>query len=382
MQPGRAVPLLDLTRLDGELQRDIARGVEEVFSSGRFVMGPANEAFEKAFAREVGVAHAIGVSSGTDAVLVSLMALGVGPGDDVITSPFTFFASAGEVARLGARPVFVDIEPGTFNLDPDRLEEAITPRTKAIQPVHLYGQCADMSPVLEIAARRGIPVVEDACQAIGASDRGRAAGSMGLLAAFSFYPTKNLGAAGDAGAVTTNDDRIAGLVKILRLHGETTRYHHARVGGNFRLDAVQAAVLSAKLPRLPAWNERRRSIAARYGELFAAAAREGRLVLPAEAPGRRHVYHQYVVRVSGRDGVQERMAALGIATAVFYPVPLHLQECFASLGYREGAFPAAEKAAKEVLALPVFPELTDSEVERVAEALLASLAQERLRTED
>ena len=373
MQPGRSVPLLDLTRLDRELQRDIARGVEEVFASGRFVMGPANEAFEKAFAREVGVAHAIGVSSGTDAVLVSLMALGVGPGDDVITSPFTFFASAGEVARLGARPVFVDIEPGTFNLDPNRLEEAITPRTKAIQPVHLYGQSADMGPVLSIAARRGIPVVEDACQAIGASDRGRAAGSMGLLAAFSFYPTKNLGAAGDAGAVTTNDDGIAGLVKILRLHGETTRYHHARVGGNFRLDAVQAAVLSAKLPRLPAWNERRRSIAARYGELFAAAAREGRLVLPIEAPGRRHVYHQYVVRVAGRDGVQERMTARGIATAVFYPVPLHLQECFASLGYREGAFPVAEKAAKEVLALPVFPELTDAEVERVAEALLASL---------
>ena len=321
----------------------------------------------------MGAAHAVAVSSGTDALLVSLMALGVGPGDEVITSPFTFFASAGEVSRLNARPVFVDIEPETFNLDPERLEAAVTGRTKAIQPVHLYGQCADMGPILEIAGRRGIPVVEDACQAIGAADRGSAAGTLGSMAAFSFYPTKNLGGAGDAGAVTTNDEGRARLLRSLRMHGETSRYHHALVGGNFRMDAIQAAVLLAKLPHLKSWNERRRSIAARYGELLSDAVRSERLALPAEVPGRRHVYHQYVVRVADRDGVRDRMAARGIATAVFYPVPLHRQQCFAGLGYREGSFPEAEKAAKEVLALPIFAEMRNDEIERVAEALLAAL---------
>jgi dTDP-4-amino-4,6-dideoxygalactose transaminase len=373
MDARKPIPLLDLTRQDPDLKREIARRVEEIFATGRFVMGPVNEEFERAFASEVKAAHAVAVSSGTDALLVSLMALGVGPGDEVITSPFSFFASAGVISRLNARPVFVDIEPKTFNLDPERLEAAMTGRTKAIQPVHLYGQCADMEPILEIAGRRGVPVVEDACQAIGAADRGRAAGTLGSMAAFSFYPTKNLGGAGDAGAVTTNDEGSAHLLRSLRLHGETSRYHHARVGGNFRMDAIQAAVLLAKLPHLKSWNERRRAIAARYGELLAGAVRSGRVALPAEAPGRRHVYHQYVVRVADRDGVRDRMASRGISTAVFYPVPLHRQECFASLGYREGSFPAAEKAAKEVLALPIFAELRDDEVERVAEALLASL---------
>jgi dTDP-4-amino-4,6-dideoxygalactose transaminase len=373
MDSKKPIPLLDLTRQEPDLSREIARRVAEVFATGRFVMGPANEEFERAFAAEVGSAHAVGVSSGTDALLVALMALGVGPGDEVITSPFTFFASAAEVSRLNAKPVFVDIEPGTFNLDPDRLEAAVTARTKAIQPVHLYGQCADMRPILEIAGRRGIPVLEDACQAIGAADQGRAAGTLGAMAAFSFYPTKNLGGAGDAGAVTTDDAGLAQLLRSLRMHGETERYHHARVGGNFRMDAIQAAVLLAKLPYLKAWNERRRSIAARYGERLSETARSGRLTLPPEAAGRRHVYHQYVVRVPDRDGVRERMAARGIATAVFYPVPLHRQECFADLGYRDGDFPEAEKAAKEVLALPIFAALTDDEVDRVAEALVESL---------
>lgn len=374
MDTRKPVPLLDLTRQDPDLKREIARRVEEIFATGRFVMGPVHEEFERAFASEVGAAHAVAVSSGTDALLVSLMALGVGPGDEVITSPFTFFASAGEVSRLNATPVFVDIEPDSFNLDPERLEAAVTGRTKAIQPVHLYGQCADMEPILEIAGRRGVPVVEDACQAIGAADRGRAAGTLGSMAAFSFYPTKNLGGAGDGGAVTTNDEGTASLLRSLRLHGETSRYHHARVGGNFRMDAIQAAVLLAKLPHLKSWNERRRAIAARYGELLADAALSGRVTLPSEVPGRRHVYHQYVVRVPDRDRVKERMSAEGIATSVFYPVPLHLQECFAGLGYREGSFPEAEKAAKEVLALPIFSEMTDGEVERVAESLLASIA--------
>ena len=369
----RPVPILDLTRYDEGLKADVARRVAEVFETGRFVMGPANEEFERAFAREIGAAHALGVTSGTDALLVSLMALGVSSGDEVITSAFSFFASAGVVARLNARPVFVDIEAATFNMDPRKLEAAITPRTKAIQPVHLYGQCADMDPILEIAARRGIPVLEDACQAVGATYRGRAAGSMATLGGFSFYPTKNLGAAGDAGAVATNDERLAALVKSLRLHGSTVTYHHDRVGGNFRMDAVQAAVLSAKLPRLPAWNDRRRAIAARYRELLGGAEREGRIVLPAEAPENRHVYHQYVVRVADRDGVKARLAQRGVASAVFYPIPLHLQDCFEALGGRPGQLPESEKAAKEVLALPVFPELQEAEIERVAGAVLDSL---------
>jgi dTDP-4-amino-4,6-dideoxygalactose transaminase len=367
------IPVLDLTRYDADLKRDVARAVEEVFATGRFVLGPANGAFENALAAMLGARHAVGVSSGTDALLVALMALGVGPGDEVVTSPFSFFASAGVVARLNARPVFVDIEPETFNLDPSRLEAAITPRTKAIQPVHLYGQCADMTPILAIAARRGIPVVEDACQAIGATYEGRAAGTMGAMGAFSFYPTKNLGAAGDAGAVATADDATAALLKSLRLHGSSTTYFHDRVGGNFRLDALQAAVLNVKLPRLAAWNERRRAIALAYAELLADAVRAERIVLPAEAPGRRHTYHQYVVRVADRDGVKRRLAERGVSSAVFYPVPLHLQNCFSALGGREGDFPQAERAAKEVLALPVFPELTNEEVERVAAAVLASL---------
>ena len=368
-----SVPVIDLTRYDAELRREIAAAVEAVFASGRFVMGPAHEAFERALAARLGVRHAVGVSSGTDALLVSLMALGVGPGDEVVTSPFSFFASAGVVARLHAKPVFVDIDPITFNLDPQRLEAAITPRTKAIQPVHLYGQCAEMDPILEIGSRRGVPVLEDACQAIGATDRGRQAGSMGLASAFSFYPTKNLGAAGDAGAVTTDDDRMAARLRSLRLHGSSVTYHHEWVGGNFRMDTIQAAVLLAKLPHLDRWNERRRAIAARYGDLLRDAARSGRLTLPAEAPGRVHVYHQFVVRVEDRDGVKRRLSERGIGSAVFYPIPLHLQDCFTDLGGRAGDFPAAEKAAREALALPMFAELTDAEIERVAEALGESL---------
>jgi dTDP-4-amino-4,6-dideoxygalactose transaminase len=368
------VPLLDLTRYDDRLKREIASSVDEVFASGRFILGPVNEAFERAFADLVGARHALGVSSGTDALLVALMALGVGPGDEVVTSPFSFFASAGVVARLNARPVFADIDPATFNLNPDRLGEAISPRTKVVMPVHLYGQCADMDTIREVA--REIPIVEDACQAVGATYRGRKAGVLGSLAAFSFYPTKNLGAAGDAGAVTTDDDELARLVRTLRMHGEgeSERYHHARVGGNFRMDSLQAAVLLAKLPRLEEWSRRRIAIAERYGDLLSEAESSGRIVLPDVAAGRRHVFHQYVVRVRERDRVRARLAERGISTAIFYPVPFHLQECFAGLGYREGDFPQAEKAAKEVLALPMFPQLTDAEVERVAEELIGAVA--------
>lgn len=367
-----AVPLLDLTRYDEDLKREIASSVEAVFSSGRFVLGPPNAEFEKAFAARVRAKHALGVSSGTDALLVALMALGVGPGDEVVTSPFSFFASAGVISRLGARPVFADIEAETFNLDPDRLVSVITPRTKAIIPVHLYGQCADMDPILEVAA--GVPVLEDACQAVGATYRDRPAGSLATIAAFSFYPTKNLGGAGDAGAVTTNDDSLAARVASLRLHGEAERYRHSSVGGNFRMDSIQAAVLLAKLPRLDAWTETRIAIAQRYGELFWDAEMAGRIGLPTVAPGRRHVYHQYVVRLRERDRVRAKLAESGISTAVFYPIPLHLQECFAGLGYQAGDLPVSEKAAREVLALPMFPQLTETEVERVSTEVLASLA--------
>jgi dTDP-4-amino-4,6-dideoxygalactose transaminase len=371
VNPKNPVPILDLTRYDEDLKREIASSVEEVFQSGRFVLAPFNARFEKAFAERIGVKHALGVSSGTDALLVSLMALGVKPGDEVVTTPFSFFASAGAVSLLGARPVFADIVPASFNMDPDRLAAAITPRTKAVLPIHLYGQCADIDPILEVAG--AIPVVEDACQAVGATYRGRAAGALGTIAAFSFYPTKNLGGAGDAGAVTTDDDDLAALVTALRVHGESERYHHALVGGNFRMDSLQAAVLLAKLPRLEGWTERRIAIAGRYGELLWDAAVSGRIVLPEVAAGCRHVFHQYVVRVRERDRVRAKLADRGIATAVFYPIPLHLQKCFADLGYREGEFPESEKAAKEVLALPIFPQLTDGEVDRVAEEVLAAL---------
>jgi dTDP-4-amino-4,6-dideoxygalactose transaminase len=373
MATEKNIPILDLTRYDEALKGDIAKAVAEVFASGRFVLGPANEAFEESFAALLGVRHAVGVSSGTDALLVALMALGIGPGDEVITSAFTFFASAGVVARLNATPVFVDIDPATYNLDPTKLAAAITPRTKAIQPVDLYGQCADMDPIRREAGKRGIPILEDACQAVGASYRGKPAGTFGTLGAFSFYPTKNLGAAGDAGAVVTDDDTLAERVRLLRVHGGARQYHHDRVGGNFRMDALQAAVLSAKLPRLAGWNERRRAIASRYGELFAVAAREGRIGLPVEAPGNRHVFHQYVVRMADRDAVREHLASRGVASAVFYPVPLNEQNCFKSLG-QQGRCPEASTAAREVLALPVFPELADSEVERVAAAVLEAAA--------
>lgn len=365
------VPILDLTRYDDDLKRDVSTRVAEIFSSGRFIMGAVNEEFERKFADEVGVRHALGVSSGTDALLVALMALGVGPGDEVVTSPFSFFASAGVIARLHARPVFSDIEPTTYNLNPDRLGAAITPRTKAVMPVHLYGQSADMDAITEVAGK--VPVVEDACQAVGAAYRGRNVGTLGTMAAFSFYPTKNLGAAGDAGAVTTNDDELASLVSNLRLHGEAERYRHSRVGGNFRLDSLQAAVLAAKLPRLEEWTKRRIAIAERYGELLWDAEVSGKLTLPFVAPGRRHVFHQYVVRLRERDRARAKLAEAGIGTSVFYPIPLHLQECFADLGYREGDFPQAEKAAREVLALPMFPQLTDDEVARVAETVIGAV---------
>jgi len=370
-----SVPLLDLKPQYASLRDEIRRVTDEVYESQGFILGPRVEAFEKAVASYVESKHAIGMSSGTDALLAAMMALGVGPGDDVVTTPYSFFATAGVVARLGARPVFCDIEPVTYGLDPARLEAALTPRTKAIQPVHLYGQCADMDPILAIARAKGIPVVEDACQSLSAAYRGVKAGAIGDLGCFSFFPSKNLGGFGDGGLVTTDDAEKASLLRALRMHGETTRYHHRIVGGNFRLDALQAAILHVKLPHLEAWSEARRrnraELEALFVEMGGRGYQEGGLGFPVEADGRRHVYNQLVLRVARgrRDELRRCLEGKQIGQAVYYPVPLHLQECFASLGHREGDFPEAEKAAKETVAVPVFPELTAEQKRAVAGAL-------------
>ncbi len=366
------VPLLDLKKQYATLRDEIRTATDELFESQGFILGPKVEAFEKAIADYVGARHAIGMSSGTDAQLAAMMALGIGPGDEVVTSPYTFFSTAGAVVRLGARPVFCDIDPATYNVDPEKLAKAITPKTKAIQPVHLYGQCADMDPILAVAKAKGIPVIEDACQSLGAAYKGRKAGSMGEFGAFSFFPSKNLGGFGDGGMVTTNDDGFASTLRALRMHGETSRYHHKLVGGNFRLDALQAVVLHVKLPHLDSWAEGRRQNAAeierRFLEHGGRTFEEGGIAFPREAPGQHHVYNQFVVRVARgrREALKERLVQLKIGHAVYYPVPLHLQECFAGLGGKPGDFPEAERAAMETIALPVFPELAPSQKAFVA----------------
>ena len=368
-----AVPLLDLSAQWAEIRDEALAAITRVCDSQRFILGPEVDALERELAQAIGVRHAIGVSSGTDALLVALMALGIGPGDEVVTSTYSFFATAGSIARAGGRPVLVDIDPVSYNLDPAAVRAAITPRTKAIMPVHLYGQCADMDAIGAIAAEAGVPVIEDAAQAIGSEYRGRQAGTFGLTGCFSFFPSKNLGAFGDAGLVTTSDDAFADRVRLLRVHGAERQYHHRLVGGNFRIDALQAAVLRVKAPRLAAWTEGRRRNAARYRELFAQAGLEGRVTLPVEGPGHHHIYNQYVVRMPARDRVKEILAARRVATAIYYPVPFHLQECFAPLGYAPGAFPHAEAAARETLALPVYGELTDAQLSHVVASIGAAL---------
>jgi len=375
------VPLLDLKKQYAVLREEILRVTSEVYESQHFILGPRVEAFEKAVAAYTGTKHAIGMSSGTDAQLAVMMALNIGPGDEVVTSPYTFFSTAGAVARLGARAVFVDIEPETFNLDPAKLGKALTPRTKLIQPVHLYGQCADMDPIRDVARRNGIPVLEDACQSLGAAYRGVKAGALGECAAFSFFPSKNLGAFGDGGMVTTQDDGQATRLRAMRMHGETSRYHHGFVGGNFRLDALQASILHVKLPHLDGWARARRANAAEIEKLYLAAGgrpyEAGGLLFPREAAGREHVFNQFVVRVGRgrRDALKKHLESRQIGCAIYYPVPLHLQECFASLGGRLGDFPEAEKAANETLALPVFPELT-SDQKTVLGSTLAAFSRE------
>jgi len=321
----------------------------------------------------VGVPEAVTVSSGTDALLAPLMALGIGPGDEVITSTFSFFATAGSVARLGATPVLVDIDPNTYNIDPPRVRAALTPRTRAIIPVHLYGLCADMDPIMEIAASAGVPVVEDAAQAIGATYKSRPAGTIGRIGCFSFFPSKNLGAFGDGGFITTSDAALAHEIRLLRNHGAEPKYFHKRIGGNFRLDALQAAVLRVKLPHLERWTSMRQANAGRYDALFRARGLTDRVTLPAVPSGRGHIYNQYVVRVPERDRVRQALADRGVGTEIYYPVPFHLQECFASLGHARGDFPNAEAAASSVLALPIFGELTSDQQTHVVDALADAL---------
>jgi dTDP-4-amino-4,6-dideoxygalactose transaminase len=368
------VPMLDLTRQYAGIRDEIQAEVGKVFESQRFILGEQGAALERELAEALGAPHAIGVSSGTDALLAALMAFDVGPGDEVVVPAFSFFATAGVVSRLGAVPVFADVEPGTLTLDPGDFETKITSRTRAVIPVHLYGQAADMDAVLEVARRRGVRVIEDACQAIGARYRGRAVGTLGAAGAFSFFPTKNLGAAGDAGLVTAPGAELAARLRRLRVHGMEPKYFHAEIGGNFRLDEIQAAVLRVKLRRLAAWNARRAEIAEEYGRLLAGAAGEGKLELPVVGADRDHIYHQFVIRVPRRDAVRARLAESGIGSEVYYPVPLHLQECFASLGGKPGDLPVSERAAGEVLALPIWPELTGAEISAVAAAVAQAVS--------
>ena len=369
----QAVPLLDLSQQWVQFRDEALAAITRVCDSQRFILGEEVDAFEREMAALLGVRHAIGVSSGTDALLVALMALGVGPGDEVITSTYSFFATAGSIVRAGARPVLVDIDPATYNLDTAAVAAAITPRTRAIMPVHLYGQCADMPALTEIGRDRGIPIIEDAAQAIGSAIGNTQAGGFGLGACFSFFPSKNLGAFGDAGLVTSNDDEFAERVRLLRVHGAERQYHHRLVGGNFRIDALQAAVLRVKAPHLAGWTEGRRANAARYRELFDAAGLSGRVGLPVEQAGYYHIYNQYIVRVPARDRVKASLAARNVGTAVYYPVPFHRQECFAFLGYAPDAFPHADRAASETLALPVFAELSDGQLSHVVASIGAAL---------
>jgi dTDP-4-amino-4,6-dideoxygalactose transaminase len=368
------VPLLDLKAQFAPIRDEVLAAVVRVCDEQRFVMGPEVEALERELVALTGAAHAVGVSSGTDALLIALMALGIGSGDEVITTTYSFFATAGSIVRVGARPVLVDIDPATFNIDCDAVRRAVTPRTRAIMPVHLFGQCADMDALTAIAAEAGVPVIEDAAQAIGATFHRRGAGTMGALGCFSFFPSKNLGAFGDGGLVTTNDAALAARLRLLRNHGAEQQYYHRVVGGNFRLDALQAAVLRVKAPHLSRWTAARQRNASRYRQLVADADLADRVELPVEAPGRTHIYNQFVVRLPDRDRVKSALDAAGIGNAIYYPVPFHEQECFAGLGHRRGDFPRAEAAARQTLALPIYGELSADQQAFVVATIKDALA--------
>ena len=362
-----SVPAFDLKEQYKQLRSEIEPLVREVFESQYFILGPNVEALEKEIADYCGCRHAIGVASGSDAITLALHAAGVGPGDEVITTTYTFFATAGCIWRLGAKPVLVDILDDTMQIDVSQIEPKITGATKAIIPVHLFGQCVDMDPILALASKHNLAVIEDTAQAIGARYRGRCAGTMGDAGALSFYPTKNLGGAGDGGMVLTNDPDLEARVRMLRDHGQKPRYYHSTVGYNSRLDALQAVVLRAKLKHLDDWNARRASHAAFYDETFSGSS----IRVPARVDWSTHTYHQYSIRVEDRDALAEHLKANEVGCAFYYPVPLHLQECFKELGYKEGDLPVAEAAAKTSLALPIYPELTAEQLACVAEAVLS-----------
>lgn len=363
------VKLLDLQAQYLPLRNEIRRAIDEVCDQQALILGPHVERFEKNLAKYCGTKHAIGVSSGTDALLCALMGIGIGPGDEVICPSFTFFATAGSIARLGAVPVFAEIDPRTYNLDPARLAEKVTQRTKAIMPVHLFGQVADMDGINDVARQHGLPVIEDAAQAVGAKRHGKPACSLGFAGCLSFYPTKNLGAFGDAGAICTDDDAFAERCRKLRVHGSGHTYYHEMIGGMFRLAAIQAAVLDVKLKYLDGWHEARRRNAAIYDEMLAGS----KVVTPHIDDGNWSIYNQYVVRVPNRDAVKQRLADRGVGSAVYYPLPLHRQECFQYLGVGDGALPETERACREVLALPVYPELPEEQVRYVARELLTAV---------
>jgi len=362
------VPMLDLKAQHQAIKSEVEAAIIEVLESQAFILGPKVKECEAAIARYCSCSHAVGVSSGTDALLIALMAEGIGAGDEVITTPYTFFATAGSISRTGATPVFVDIDPITYNINPGLIEEKITPKTKAIIPVHLYGQTAEMDPIMAIARKHGLLVIEDAAQAIGSEYNGRRAGSIGDYGCFSFFPSKNLGCAGDGGMVTTNDPARAEKLIVMRAHGSKPKYYHRVIGGNFRFDSIQAAVVNVKLPRLDSWTAGRQANARRYEKLFAQAGLAATVSLPVIVHSR-HIFNQYVIRAPRRDELMEHLQKNNIGCAIYYPVPLHLQECFAHLGYHEGDLPESEKAARETVAIPVYPELTDEQAAYVVRCI-------------
>ncbi len=359
------VPFLDLKRQYSAIKEELDQTVFSVLSHTRFIMGPEVKDFEEKMAQYCGSKFAIGVASGTDALLLSLRACGVGPGDEVITTAFSFFATAGVISRLGATPVFVDIDPETYNMDPNQIEKRITTKTKAILPVHLYGQCADMDPIMELANKHNLKVVEDAAQAIGAKYKEKKAGTMGDFGCFSFFPSKNLGCAGDGGMVITNDAEMAELLRMLRVHGAKPKYHHSMVGYNSRLDTIQAAILSVKLKYLDKWTEKRRE----HAETYNVAFKDSDIIIPKEKDFNYHIYHQYTIGVKNRDKLREVLKENQIGHDVYYPIPLHLQECYRSLKYKKGDLPVAERKAEEVVSLPIYPELTEEEQNFVIEII-------------
>jgi len=368
-EPSVKVPLLDLKAQFKEIRAEVLSAIEGVCDDQSFILGQRVADFEQDIARYLGCRYAVGVASGSDALLLSLMALEVNPGDEVITVPFTFFSTAGVVSRLQATPVFVDIQAETFNLDPEQIEKKITPRTKAIIPVHLFGQCADMEKLLDVANQYGVKVIEDACQAIGAAHNGHKAGTLGYSGCFSFFPSKNLGGVGDGGLIATNDEALRELLLALRVHGSRSDYHHDHIGLNSRLDALEAAVLQVKLPHLNTWNEKRAKNAVNYERLFAEAGLLDRVTLPRTVPGNVHVFNQYTIRAQKRDQLMGYLKEQGIGHKVYYPVPLHLQECYQPLGYQKGDLPVSERMAAEVLSLPIYSELSEAQMELVVSTI-------------